>query len=70
MCKGTESSLLECNTNPIGQQNCDHFEDAGVRCEGTYCKQIFYIICCAKPVRVGLIVYDITQVPTIVVILP
>ena len=36
VCRGTESSLLECNTNPIGQHNCDHSEDAGVRCEGTY----------------------------------
>ena len=36
VCRGTESSLLECNTNPIGQHNCNHSEDAGVRCEGTY----------------------------------
>lgn len=35
VCRGTESSLLECNTNPVAQHNCDHFEDAGVRCEGT-----------------------------------
>ena len=34
VCSGTESSLLECRTNPIGQHNCDHSEDAGVRCEG------------------------------------
>ena len=34
VCRGTESSLLECSTNPIGQHNCDHSEDAGVRCEG------------------------------------
>ena len=34
MCRGTESSLLECNTNPISQHNCDHSEDAGVKCEG------------------------------------
>ena len=34
MCRGTESSLLECSTNAIGQHNCDHSEDAGVRCEG------------------------------------
>ena len=36
ICRGTESSLLECNTNPVGRHNCDHSEDAGVRCEGTY----------------------------------
>ena len=34
VCQGTESSLLECVTNPIGEHNCDHSEDAGVRCEG------------------------------------
>ena len=39
VCSGAESSLLECNTNPIGQHNCDHSEDAGVRCEGT-CKDL------------------------------
>ena len=42
VCKGTESSLLGCRTNPIGQHNCDHSEDAGVRCEGTYCKQALF----------------------------
>ena len=36
VCRGTESSLLECSTNPIGQHNCDHLEDAGVRCEGIH----------------------------------
>ena len=34
ICNGDESSLLECNTNPIGQHNCDHSEDAGVICHG------------------------------------
>ena len=34
ICQGTESSLLDCTTNPIGEHNCDHSEDAGVRCEG------------------------------------
>ena len=37
VCRGTESSLLECRHNTIGQHNCDHSEDAGVRCGGTYC---------------------------------
>ena len=37
VCRGTESTLLQCNTNTIGQHNCNHSEDAGVRCEGTYC---------------------------------
>ena len=34
ICTGAESSLLDCNTNLIGQHNCDHSEDAGVRCNG------------------------------------
>ena len=39
VCRGTESSLLQCNTNPIRQHNCNHSEDAGVRCEGIQDKQ-------------------------------
>ena len=34
-CQGNESTLLECDTNPVGQHDCDHSEDAGVRCGGT-----------------------------------
>ena len=34
VCIGTESSLLECHSNPIGENNCNHSEDAGVKCEG------------------------------------
>ena len=34
ICNGDEASLLDCNTNPIGQHNCNHSEDAGVRCNG------------------------------------
>ena len=34
VCEGTESSLLSCNYITI--HNCDHSEDAGVRCEGKY----------------------------------
>ena len=39
VCRGTESSLLECRTNPIHQHNCNHSEAAGVRCEGKYLTQ-------------------------------
>ena len=39
VCRGAESSLLECSTNPIRQHNCNHSEDAGVRCEGKYLTQ-------------------------------
>ena len=35
VCRGTEPSLLQCNTNPVSENNCDHSEDAGVRCEGS-----------------------------------
>ena len=35
-CDGDEKSLLFCKTkNPIGQHDCQHNEDAGVRCQGT-----------------------------------
>ena len=31
-CTGSESELLECPHNGIGNHNCEHFEDASVRC--------------------------------------
>ena len=31
-CTGSESELLECPHNGIGSHDCDHFEDASVRC--------------------------------------
>ena len=35
LCQGTESSLLGCErTASIGGSNCEHREDAGVRCRG------------------------------------
>ena len=37
MCEGNENSLLDCATDvPIGSSDCEHSEDAGVRCEGMY----------------------------------
>ena len=33
-CTGTEKSLFECNGNALNVHNCDHSEDAGVRCPG------------------------------------
>ena len=36
LCEGTEPSLFECPTRSDGLHDCDHSEDAGVRCEGIY----------------------------------
>ena len=36
ICSGTESDLLSCSHNGLGVHNCVHFEDAGVRCTGTF----------------------------------
>ena len=33
-CNGTESSLLDCERNDFYTNDCDHSEDAGVRCQG------------------------------------
>ena len=33
-CWGTESRLLGCTHPAIGFHNCDHGDDAGVRCQG------------------------------------
>ena len=34
-CTGSETSLLSCASDPIGTNDCTHFEDAGVVCAGT-----------------------------------
>ena len=39
LCRGTESRLIDCPANPLGINNCDHSDDAGVRCAGTTCTQ-------------------------------
>ena len=31
-CTGTETSLQQCSASDIGDHNCNHYEDAGVRC--------------------------------------
>ena len=31
-CSGVESSLIECSHSPLNVHNCDHSDDAGVRC--------------------------------------
>lgn len=32
-CSGDETRLLDCAANEVGEENCSHFEDAGVICE-------------------------------------
>ena len=34
LCIGSETSLLQCNSDPILSGGCSHSEDAGVKCEG------------------------------------
>ena len=34
-CLGTEARLIDCPSNALGDHNCGHFEDAGVRCDNT-----------------------------------
>ncbi|NWI67095.1 DMBT1 protein, partial [Todus mexicanus] len=34
-CSGAEHSLSQCRARPLGQNNCNHGEDAGVVCSGT-----------------------------------
>ena len=44
MCDGHESSLLECvSSDQIGLHDCEHNEDAGVRCEGMYASFIAHM---------------------------
>jgi hypothetical protein len=31
-CSGDETGLIDCRANPLGDNNCVHDEDAGVRC--------------------------------------
>ncbi len=34
MCVGNETRLIDCPHNGVGIENCFHFEDAGVICQG------------------------------------
>ena len=40
-CVGTEGRLANCPANPIGIHDCQHSEDAGVRCPGNIALPLF-----------------------------
>ena len=40
-CVGTEGRLADCPANPIGIHDCQHSEDAGVRCPGKVALPLF-----------------------------
>jgi len=33
-CTGNETQLIACSHNAIGSHNCNHSQDASVRCQG------------------------------------
>ena len=47
-CTGRENQLLACSSAPILRvsSNCDHSDDAGVRCEGNFLghKNLKYVL--------------------------
>ena len=39
LCRGTEIRLIDCASEGLGNHDCSHHEDAGMRCTGTTCPQ-------------------------------
>ena len=50
LCSGTELRLADCPANPLGMHNCNHNEDASVRCIPAYSKLINQQTCHATGV--------------------
>lgn len=48
VCTGSEATLISCISNPIASHNCDHSEDAGVRCEGQLIYDFQYPMFCFR----------------------
>ena len=44
-CDGFESSLSDCQQIHLTSVRCNHFHDAGIRCEGTYQFKSLYLEC-------------------------
>ena len=44
-CNGGESRLLDCSSAGVGVSNCDHSQDAGVRCNSR-CISLSVCSCC------------------------
>ena len=49
ICAGNEDDLLQCSRrsmSPLFSTNCNHSEDAGVKCEGIFCTTSeIYLLC-------------------------
>ena len=61
-CTGGENKLLACRSAPLLKvsSNCDHFDDAGVRCEGIHCHEQYNRLCsqqCCPEVILSLCLY-------------
>ena len=41
-CTSSARKLLECYSKPILSHNCLHSDDAGVGCEGIFCRKVFF----------------------------
>ena len=44
-CNGSEDRLQQCPASPLGVHDCDHTEDAGVKCRSTYIRIYSTYIC-------------------------